>query len=483
MTKFLRATSVAVLLTAAGCGDDGGGSPAMPVSMAGSGGGGPGSGGMTAAGGAGGAAMPSACGVTGGDPFDSPLAPTEVTQIRAMSPLPAVPANSTNKYADDDKAAALGQKLFFEKSYSGALVTGDDGKNGAVGAMGEAGKLSCASCHAGRSLDDQRSKPNNVSLGVDWLTRNSPTLINASFYRWTNWAGRFSAQWELPMAVSENPRNMNSDRMKVVNTVAKKYRVDYEVVFGAMDPAIGTDDMRFPASAKPKANAMADDGAWERMTMDDRALATRVFVNYGKALEAYMRKLVSRNAAFDKYVAGDKMAIDCGAKRGLKLFLGKANCASCHKGPHFSDQLFHNIGVLQKGEHVPMADNGRLADIPGLVGSALNTAGAMSDDRNTGRLEGLTTMPGVETTGQFRTASLRDVALTAPYMHAGQLATLEDVVDYYDRGGDAGGAGTKDALVKPLGLSADEKADLVAFLKTLTGEAVAAPLLVDTSAK
>ena len=114
----------------------------------------------------------------------------------------------------------------------------------------------------------------------------------------------------------------------------------------------------------------------------DRTIANRVFVNFAKALEAYQRQLVSRNAPFDKFVAGDIGMLATSEVRGLKLFVGKAGCIGCHSGPHLSDGLFHNIGVAQTGAHVPAADNGRFADITPLLASAMNVDGVFSDDRH-----------------------------------------------------------------------------------------------------
>ena len=181
------------------------------------------------------------------------------------------------------------------------------------------------------------------------------------------------------------------------------------------------------------------------MTDADRTIANRVFVNFAKALEAYQRQLVSRNAPFDKFVAGDIGMLATSEVRGLKLFVGKAGCVGCHSGPHLSDGLFHNIGVAQTGAHVPAADNGRFADITPLLASGMNVDSVFSDDRQSGRLTGLTATPPDDTKAAFRTPSLRGVAETGPYMHAGQLATLEDVVAFYDRGGDTPSAGTKEA--------------------------------------
>ncbi len=417
-----------------------------------------------------------------GSSSDSPQADAGIltTEERALastlSPLPAVPPDTTNRYADDAKAAAFGQRLFFDRRFSGALaVTGD------LGQMGETGKIACASCHAGKALDDRRSLSANVSLGADFLPRNSLPLVNSSFYRWTNWAGRFSAQWELPPAVLENGRNMNGNRLQLAHAMFDRYRQDYEAVFGPLDPAIGSDAARFPAAGKPKA-ANAADGMWEMMAAADRDKVTRILVNFGKALQAYTRKLVSRNSRLDRFVAGETTALTAGETRGLKLFVGKAACVSCHAGAHLSDGEFHNIGLAQTGMNVPAMDNGRFADMPALLGSAIHSGTAFSDDPTVGRLAGLSNPAPEMTMGQFRTASLRNIADSAPYMHAGQFKTLEEVVDYYDRGGTTPATGTKDALMKALGLTAEEKADLVAFLKSLSGDDIPGVLLQDTSA-
>jgi len=154
--------------------------------------------------------------------------------------------------------------------------------------------------------------------------------------------------------------------------------------------------------------------------------------NVARAIAAYERTLISSRSRFDRYVQGDKKALTPQEKNGLLLFIAKARCSQCHSGPNFTDNKFYNLGVA--GD-----DPGRYA---------------------------ITRLP--EDRAAFKTASLRDVALHAPYMHDGSQATLEDVVDYYDTGGpDVPG---KSPLMTKLGLTAEEKRDLVAFLKSLTGE-------------
>lgn len=407
------------------------------------------------------------------------LTEAELAEAAKLSPLPATPpADPTNAYAESAQAAALGQMLFFDKSYSGALAIGDDGTNGGLGAAGHTGKVACASCHApgSEAMDDRRTKPNNVSLGTSFGGRNALGIVNAAYYRWTNWAGRFDSQWSLPLVVAENPGIMNSTRLEIAHMLYAKYRAEYDATFPVpLDPALdptAADAARFPPAGKP------GQAAFDAMAQADRDIVNTIYVNYGKALAAYTRKLISRDAAFDRFVAGDRDAISVAAQRGLKVFL--ASCVGCHAGPNFADDDFHALAVPQTGSHVPAVDNGRFQDVPGLLGSPFNTGGSFSDDTTTGKLAGLA--QDAAQTGRFRTKSLRNVALSGPFMHAGQLATLEDVVAFYDAGGgDPPDGVTKDPRLAPLGLSAQAKADLVEFLKTLSGAPIPAELLVDTS--
>lgn len=158
-----------------------------------------------------------------------------------------------------------------------------------------------------------------------------------------------------------------------------------------------------------------------------------------EAIAAYERTVLSTNSAFDKYVLGDVKAMDEAAARGLGLFKGKARCILCHNGPNFTDNQFHNLGVPQVG---PMKEDlGRY-----------NVTRADKDK------------------GAFKTPTLRSVTETAPYMHDGAFKTLEEVVDFLDQGG--GTNPTLSPLMRPLGLTTEEKADLVMFLKALTGEPI-----------
>lgn len=418
-------------------------------------------------------------GCTGGGPPDG-FTTTEWDTVKGMSPLPAVPADPTNKHADSAAAAKFGQKMFFEKGYSGALKVADDGSNGGLGMLGETGKVACASCHlADYGWAENRSKPNNVALGANRAVRNAPSLINVGHYEWFTWAGRLDTLWTQGSVAPESP-DLAGDRCTIVHLLWTKYRVEYDGIFedklpAALDPA-ATDAARFPALCKPKA-AGAPDGPWEMMAAGDRVLVMRAMSNVGKSFAAFERKLVSGNSAFDKYVAGDTAALSASAKRGLKIFIGKGFCVQCHAGPIFTDQKFHNTGVPQTGPGVPATDTGRFDDLPKCLANPYNSMTQFSDsvDAGTAKLSGL--VAAEIDKGAFRTKNLRGVAQTAPYQHNGVHATLADVVEFYSKGGgDANFSGTKDEKLKPLNLTDTEKADLVAYLESLTGEAIPAAL-------
>jgi cytochrome c peroxidase len=158
------------------------------------------------------------------------------------------------------------------------------------------------------------------------------------------------------------------------------------------------------------------------------------FENVGKAIAAFERTIISDNSAFDKYLAGDTQAMSPSAMRGLQLFVGKARCDKCHDGANFTDDSFHNIGIGGKDE------------------------GRYKVNKNKNKNKNMI--------GAFKTPGLRNIIMSAPYMHDGSLGTLEEVVEHYN----IGGIKNKhlSPLIKPLNLNAQEKADLIAFMAALT---------------
>ncbi len=153
--------------------------------------------------------------------------------------------------------------------------------------------------------------------------------------------------------------------------------------------------------------------------------------NAARAIAAFERTLIVRDTPYDRFRAGDATALTPEQRRGLRLFTGRARCIACHADERFTDDSFHHVG------------------------------------RDTGDVGRAAVFQGASLTGAFKTPGLRNVALTAPYFHDGGIATLAEVVAYYNRGGDR--ARGQDPLIRPLHLSADEQSDLVAFLHALTG--------------
>jgi cytochrome c peroxidase len=155
-----------------------------------------------------------------------------------------------------------------------------------------------------------------------------------------------------------------------------------------------------------------------------------------RALASYVRSILSGDSRFDRFINGDRRALSAEQQAGLRIFRGKGNCTACHVGPTFTDERFHNTGVAWR--------EGRLQD------------------------EGRGAISGTpEDRGSFKTPTLREIARTAPYMHDGSLATLDEVIDYYDRGGNANPA--LDPELRRLQLTSTEKRSLAAFLRSLSG--------------
>ncbi|HSS03080.1 MAG TPA: cytochrome-c peroxidase, partial [Kofleriaceae bacterium] len=229
----------------------------------------------------------------------------EFEQIRKFGPLGDLPTSPTNRYADTAEVAAFGQRLFFEKSYAHALTIADP----TLGTVGDKGKISCSTCHDPTGyFTDTRSKPNATSLGVSWTARNAPTLVNIGFNTWGSWGGKDDTLWFQGANGSESTANFASNRLEYAHMLYRKYRADYDTLFPvALDPAldpVAADAARFPAQGKPKSSSTAPDGPWEMMAAADRDIINLIVANTGKALEAYERRLVSRNAPIDRYIGG-----------------------------------------------------------------------------------------------------------------------------------------------------------------------------------
>jgi cytochrome c peroxidase len=342
----------------------------------------------------------------------------EIDLILTLSPLPGPPTDPTNAVADNPAAAHLGRYLFFDRGLSLDR------------------RASCATCHdPAKDWTDGRTIPSASS-------RHVPSLWNVAYGRWFFWDGRVDSLWSQALQPIENPRELGGSREAVAHRIRGDAALSaaYQAVFGPL-----------PAESPESTD--------------------RIFSNVGKAIAAFERKLISRSSPFDAYVAalrsGDKKARRAypkEARRGLKLFVGRAGCILCHSGPTFSDKEFHALGApddLPAG----VEDLGRFDGIPLLLRDPFNGFGPFSDAPDGGRrLPTASLINSDRWKGAFRTPGLRNVAKTAPYFHRGQFESLEQVVRFY-----SAGSGT---VLPRLNLSASEIADLVSFLRTLTGEPI-----------
>jgi cytochrome c peroxidase len=267
---------------------------------------------------------------------------------------------------------ALGKQLFWDPRWS------------------TTGTVACVSCHQPEHgwSDPQRFSVDHAGKPT---TRHTPTLINRLFSQTQGWAGHRASLEEL---LATLPFTSPAAVVRLGNI--PDYQEQFHRVFGS---------------------AVTPEGV-------------------AQALAAYTRTVLSGQAPYDRFQAGDQQALSEAAQRGLHLFEGKARCTRCHSGFNFTDEDYHNLGI---GMDHATPDRGR--------------ANVTQDDADT---------------GSFKTPTLRDVARSGPYMHDGSLATLEQVVDFYVQGGHANPWLSPKSL--PLDLTAAERADLVTFLHALTGE-------------
>lgn len=327
---------------------------------------------------------------------------TPTRPLLATLPPPPAPADNPTTPAKVE----LGKLLFWDNRLSG---------NNAMG---------CVACHR-PELGWGTGSPISFGYPGTQHWRNSQTILNAAYYNKLFWEGSVTSLEAQSPSAAEGAVAGNGDAamMEMRLRLVPEYRKAFKEIFGTEWPNIND--------------------AW-------------------KAIAAFQRTIVTdpKKVPFDRYLTGDRNALTDSAKRGLALFDGKAGCTSCHNGALVSDQKFYNTGVLS----APEWQTDELYQVTfrwevyqkGVPEQVYRIA---SDDHG---LYYRTTDPA--DVGKFRTPSLRELKYTAPYMHNGVLATLKDVVDFYDKGGGP----TKTAPLKELGLTEQEKGDLIAFLESLS---------------
>lgn len=427
------------------------------------------------------------------------------------SPL-APPADASNAVADDAKAATLGQALFFDPGFSGRLLDSDNGTaqnmegfvHKSVGDQGESGRVACASCHVPTdAFSDTRTVHQQVSLAAGWTVRRTPSILDVGHASLLMWDGRFDSLQRQVLGVIESPLEANSSRLFFAQEIARRYSAQYEEIFGSDPTVVLGDDypqltgdttgcqLELTSFTTPDAacsegtlHGVPGDGAeYDSLTDEQKRTVTRIAMNAGKAIAAYERLLSCGTSRFDDFMHGDEDALDESEQRGAALFVGKADCVSCHSGPFFSDQQFHNVGLapamVAAAFLLGVDDPGAEMGLETLMSDPLNVAGEFSDG-NDGRIP--ETVAG-ETRGAFRTPMLRCVSRRPSFMRIASLRSLRDVVEFFDAGGHVrSDAPAPDGFVgqselQPLGLSERQKDDLVAFLEALEGEGPAEELL------
>jgi len=342
----------------------------------------------------------------------------EIAKILLHGPWPPPPGRDpSNRVSGKREAIAFGEKLFFEPRLSGT------------------GSVLCATCHVPfRAFQDGRPR----GFGLEEVDRNTPSVINTRFYRWYGWDGGHDSLWSQSVRPLLDPREMSASAAHVARIVRTLFSKEYEAAFAR--PVPGEDET--------------------------------VLVDAGKALAAFQETLVSGRTAFDEFrdalATNTETNYPAAAQRGLKIFIGKGNCTACHFGPHFTNGEFADTGVpffAGRGR----VDSGRHEGIKRLKADPHNLLGRFNDD---GARETAIGTRHVELQhrnfGEWRVPGLRNVALTAPYMHNGSLATLRDVVKHYSELNEERLHADGERILKPLRLTQAETEDLVLFLQSLS---------------
>lgn len=376
----------------------------------------------------------------------------ERTSIAAMAlpSLPALPADPSNAVADLPAAASLGRALFFDTRLSSN------------------GEVSCASCHQpDRQFQDNLPVGHGVGIGG----RRTMPIAGTTYFPFLFWDGRKDSQWSQALGPIENPLEHGADRTMAVRLIAAAYQAEYEAVFGSLPKLSG-----LPEHAMPTGNASLV-SAWQQLTPEQQDAVNRVYSNIGKAIAAFERTIPVPGTRFDAYAAavasGDAETtatlMTAEERAGLKLFLSKGQCATCHTGPLLSDGAFHNIG-LPGGS--PESETGRSSAVAEVLADPFNCLGRYSDAEASACAEmQFIAADDPKLRGAFRTPSLRGNSQRPPFMHAGQFATLGALLTHYN---DAPEAVVGTSELKPLGLTDEELRALEAFLRTLDAEPVEA---------
>ncbi len=363
----------------------------------------------------------------------------------ALSRLPPLKPDTTNRFADVPAAAALGSTLFFDLG------------------MSRDGTVSCSTCH---KIDRQFQDDLPQAVGVGHTNRRTMPLAGVARDPWFFWDGRRDSLWAQALTPLENPLEQAGNRAAYAHYIKARFGERYERIFGPLPDLSG-----MPLNASPLGTD-AEKAAWNAMSGAQRDAINGVYANIGKAIAAFERSIEPAPTRFDRFaldlVTGAEPKGDAVFSKdevlGLKLFIGKANCVTCHNGPRFTDNGFHNTGVPPVAGLPP--DRGRIDAVRQVEADPFNCFGAYRDGDVSacGELR-FVVKSAPELIRAYKTPSLRGAATRPPYMHAGQFSSLDEVVAHYAK---AAPSVEGVSEVHPLELSDRERGALVAFLKTLS---------------
>jgi cytochrome c peroxidase len=346
---------------------------------------------------------------------------SEIRAILAHGPWPVQARNDpSNRVSGRREAIELGERLFFDRRLS------------------ESGRFSCGTCHVPeRFWTDNRAR----GAAAAEVERNTPTLMNVGLGRWFGWGGASDSLWSQSIRPILDPRELGASPRHIAELVRNDEQLvcRYRKSFGSEPPASDYE---------------------------------RVLVDVAKALAAFQETLDSAPTPFDHFrgalARGERIApgrYSEAAQRGLKIFVGKGSCNTCHSGPNFSNGEFRDNGFSSLATR---ADPGRIEGVKRLQESRFNLLGPYNDDPERSTAEGTRrVLQDAGDSGAFKVPTLRNLLVTAPYGHHGEIEKLADVVRHYSESPGRRHAGGQSAL-KPLQLTAQEQSDLVVFLESLS---------------
>ena len=371
------------------------------------------------------------------------LASLRTLWIGSLQPLPADPSN---KYADNPEAAEFGRKLFFDTRFSSNR------------------EVACGTCHLPELLF-QDGKP--LANGVCTTDRRTMTIVGTAYSPWLFWDGRKDSQWAQALGPMESAVEHGGNRTLYAHLITEKYADEYTALFGSLP-----DLSYLPLNAGPVRDTEAA-ANWAAMSKQDQETVTRIYVNMGKAIAAYERHLLPGESRFDQYVEAvlnndyetANTILTSDEIAGLKLFIGEAHCTNCHNGPLFTNNDFHNTGV-PAAQGLP-EDTGRAKGAQQVLADEFNCLSHYSDAQPDQCSElNFLVLDEHQQERQFKPPSLRNVFGRGPFMHAGQFVTLEEVLHHYNT---APAAPAGHSELEPLNLSEEQLAQIITFLKTLAG--------------